>query len=91
MLAFASVGHATVPKTVAASVALSQLGAQARDIVAASQQAQETASHTVESGRPVELSTLEAGLQQIQRDIVDLEKLLDQVQRAWAEDPNDSP
>ncbi|MEE2751135.1 MAG: hypothetical protein VX519_06880 [Myxococcota bacterium] len=63
-----------------------------------SQHAQQIASHTIQAGRPIELSTLESGLQQIQRDIVDLEKLLAQVHRAWSidatdvpEQPNDSP
>ena len=65
-------------------MALTQLGAQARDLATISQRVHETASRTVEAGRPVELSSLESGLKQLERDIVDLEKLLDQTQRAWS-------
>jgi len=83
VLVFAPAGHATPPKEVSVAVALTQLGAQARDLVSASQRVNETAFRTIEAGRPMELSNLESGLEQLERDIVDLDKLLAQAQRAW--------
>ena len=36
------------------------------------------------AGRPVEMATLETEVDQLQRDLADLEKLLSQVERTWS-------